>query len=186
MSDRDTILRRLGAPGTIPVAPGTCAEVAPIAGDLWDRFAERLTALGGVFYRASEPLDDRALASLTGFALDDAYGDGRPGEPWTSPVGVTWAELAIAETGTVLLDTGPDRPRLASLAPPTHIVLVRENAIVAHLEEAMSQFASGRTSVLITGPSRTADIEGVLVRGVHGPGELIVVCLGGRETASSG
>jgi hypothetical protein len=179
MSDRETILSRLGPPGAVPEAPGTRADVPPIEGDLWGHFAERLDALGGVFLRAAGPLDDAVLAELTGLDLSEAYGDGRAGDPWTSPVGITWADLAIAETGSVLLSTGPDRPRLASLTPPTHIVLIKENAIVAHLEEAMAGFASGRTSVLVTGPSRTADIEGVLVRGVHGPGELIVVCVGG-------
>ncbi|MCC7435804.1 MAG: lactate utilization protein [Methanoregulaceae archaeon] len=179
MSDRDTILSRLGPPGAVPEAPGTRAEVPAIEGDLWAHFAERLEALGGVFFRSSGPLDDAALSALTGLDLGEAYGDGRPGDPWTAPVGITWADLAIAETGSVVLSTGPDRPRLASLTPPTHVVLVREEAIVAHLEEAMPAYASGRTSVLVTGPSRTADIEGVLVRGVHGPGELIVVCVGG-------
>lgn len=177
MSDRETMLSRLSPTGTVPEAPGTHADVPPIEGDLWGHFAARLAALGGVFLRASGPLDDAALSELTGLDLSEAYGDGRAGDPWTSPVGVTWADLAIAETGSVLLSTGTDRPRLASLSPPTHIVLVKEDAIVAHLEEAMESYASGRTSVLVTGPSRTADIEGVLVRGVHGPGELIVVCV---------
>lgn len=177
MSDRDTILRRLGTAGTVPDAPGTKSEVPAIEGDLWHHFAVRLEALGGAFYRASGSGDDSSLAQLTGLDLSEAYGDGRPGDPWTSPVGVTWADLAIAETGTVVLSAGLDRPRLASLAPPVHVVLVRKNDIVPHLEDAMERYGSGRTSVLITGPSRTADIEGVLVRGVHGPGQLIVVCV---------
>jgi len=179
MSDRNTILRRLGPAGALPDAPGTYAEVPAIEGDLWARFAQRIEALGGVFYRTSGPIDDAKLAHLTGLEMADVFGDGRPGDPWTSPVGVTWADLAIAETGTVLLSAGLDRPRLASLAPPVHIVLVREGDIVPHLEDAMDHYASGRTSVLITGPSRTADIEGVLVRGVHGPGQVIVVCVDG-------
>lgn len=178
MSDRDTILRRLGTAGPVPDAPGTKSEVPAIEGDLWEHFAGRLEALGGVFFRMPGPVDDASLAQVTGLDLSEAYGDGRSGDPWTSPVGVTWADLAIAETGTVMLRTGLDRPRLASLAPPIHVLLLSKGDIVPHLENAMDRFGAGRTSVLITGPSRTADIEGVLVRGVHGPGQLIVVCVG--------
>lgn len=178
MSDRDIILRRLGPAGMVPEAPGTQAQIPAIRGDLWEHFASRLEALGGAFFRITGPFDDASLTQVTGLDVSDAYGDGRPGDPWTSPVGITWADLAIAETATVMLSAGLDRPRLASLAPPIHIVLVRESDIVPHLEDAMDRFGAGRTSVLITGPSRTADIEGVLVRGVHGPGQLIVVCVG--------
>lgn len=179
MSDRDAILSRLGHETPAPEAPGTQAEVPPIDGDLWARFASCLEALGGRFLKLPSPANDESLAEATGLDLSSAFGDGREGDPWTSPVGITWADLAIAETGTLLLSTGPQRQRLASLTPPTNLVLVREDAIVAHLEEAMERYAEGRTSVLITGPSRTADIEGVLVRGVHGPGDLIVVCVSG-------
>jgi L-lactate dehydrogenase complex protein LldG len=64
------------------------------------------------------------------------------------------------------------RSRLASLAPPVHIALVED--IVGTLDEAIARI-DGRTHVVITGTSRTADIEGVLVRGVHGPRKLFVV-----------
>ncbi|MBX3120403.1 MAG: LUD domain-containing protein [Fimbriimonadaceae bacterium] len=94
-------------------------------------------------------------------------------DPWTADLSITTAKLAIAESGTLLLETGPDKSRLASLAPPRHIVLVSRESIVESLEEAMP-FVSERSSVFITGPSRTADIEGTLVHGVHGPRELFV------------
>lgn len=91
---------------------------------------------------------------------------------WQADMGITLADFAIAETGSIVLSAGNNRARLASLTPPTHIVLVKE--IVATLEEAFARITD-RTSVIITGTSRTADIEGVLVRGVHGPKELIVI-----------
>ena len=95
---------------------------------------------------------------------------------WDAEVGVTMADLAVAETGSLLLATGPGRPRMVSLSPKIHVVLVPRERIVGTLAEAFARL-SDRTSVLITGPSRTADIEGVLVRGVHGPGEIHVVVL---------
>ncbi len=93
---------------------------------------------------------------------------------WQADIGITLADFAIAETGSIVLSAGSQRARLASLTPPTHIALVKE--IVPTLEEAFARMTD-RTSVIITGTSRTADIEGVLVRGVHGPKELIVIKL---------
>lgn len=95
-------------------------------------------------------------------------------DPWIADLSITTAKLAIAESGTLLLETDSDKPRLSSLAPPRHIVLIDQEKIVEKLEEAMP-YVSERTSVFITGPSRTADIEGTLVHGVHGPKELVVV-----------
>lgn len=85
---------------------------------------------------------------------------------------VSTAICAIAETGSVVLDA--TEPRLGSLLPPTHYVIVSRSRIVGTLEDAFAQ-GIGRNAVIITGPSRTADIEGVLVRGVHGPGRLLFV-----------
>jgi L-lactate dehydrogenase complex protein LldG len=92
---------------------------------------------------------------------------------WEVEVGVSLAELAVAETGTLVVTAGEGRSRMSSLAPPVNVVLVARTAIVGTLQEAIPRIPSS-SSVLITGPSRTADIEGILVRGVHGPGELLV------------
>lgn len=93
---------------------------------------------------------------------------------WEAAAGVTLGDLAVAETGSVLLAALPGRSRLNSLAPPTHVVLVRRAEIVASLDEALARL-SPQTSVLVSGPSRTADVEGVMVMGVHGPRSLWVV-----------
>jgi len=144
---------------------------------LWQRFEERLTGLGG---RVVEPgaleellesqvcIDRDALPLLAGipWVLTD--------DPWEAGAGITLAEVAVAETGSLLVSAGPGRRRLASLAPPVHVALVRRESIVSTLEEGLARLGD-RTSVLISGPSRTADIEGVLVRGVHGPRELWVI-----------
>ena len=96
---------------------------------------------------------------------------------WQADVGITMADAAVAETGSLLIRAGEGRARMASLAPPVHLALVPRDRLVPSLDQAL-EIAAGATSVLITGPSRTADIEGVLVRGVHGPGQLWVVPLG--------
>jgi L-lactate dehydrogenase complex protein LldF len=93
---------------------------------------------------------------------------------WSAEVGVTLADAVTLDTGSLLLSAGPGRRRLASLAPPVHIALVPPGRSFPTLEEAFAE-VSPRTSVIVTGTSRTADIEGVLVRGVHGPKELWIL-----------
>jgi L-lactate dehydrogenase complex protein LldG len=96
-------------------------------------------------------------------------------------VGITSADFAVAETGSLLLTASPSRPRSASLLPSCHIVLLRGNRIVPTLEDALERYFEQAgpqlpsALLLITGPSRTSDIENDLSIGVHGPGRLIVV-----------
>lgn len=179
MSDRDAILGRLPSSRPLAEPPGTQASIPPLDDDLWAVFQERLEALGGRLVSLTGTPTPDAISKAAGVSLDAAIGDfeglAPHDDPWTATVGVTWAEVAIAETGSLVVCAGPNRSRLASLTPPVHIALIKNDAIVPHLEDAMVTFAQDRTAVIITGPSRTADIEGVLVRGVHGPGELIVV-----------
>jgi L-lactate dehydrogenase complex protein LldG len=95
-------------------------------------------------------------------------------------VGVTTAEYALADTGTLVVMSAAE-PRLLSLLPPVHIAVIESSRILGSLDELftlMPMPADGSAStVFITGPSRTADIEQILVRGVHGPGELHVVII---------
>ncbi len=100
------------------------------------------------------------------------------------PICLSGVELAIAESGTLLLRHGPGRPRLASLLSPCHIAIVFERQLVRGLGEALTillqrygQEIFGPTSNLtfITGPSRTADIEMTLSLGIHGPPQLHVI-----------
>ncbi len=103
-------------------------------------------------------------------------------------IGLTGADAALADTGTLALRAGPGRPRLASLSVRTHIALFTANQLYASWAawwEQMSdksewvRAASRSSSVtLISGPSRTADIEMTLTVGVHGPGEVIAVLCG--------
>lgn len=96
-------------------------------------------------------------------------------------VGISGVEFVLAETGTVVVASWTEGAQLGSLAPPTHIVLYRRSQALATLDEVLarlpvpadpSQPMPGRSVVFITGPSRTADIEQILIRGVHGPKEV--------------
>lgn len=94
------------------------------------------------------------------------------------PVAVTGVLAGVAETGTLVCASGPDTARGVSLIPPTHIAIVAAEQLVADLADAFALLegqALPSNVNLITGPSKTADIEGVLITGVHGPGVVQVV-----------
>ncbi|PYM37177.1 MAG: lactate utilization protein, partial [Candidatus Rokuibacteriota bacterium] len=96
-------------------------------------------------------------------------------------LGLTGVDLAIAETGTLVVRSGAGRPRSTSLLPPVHIAVFARTALIESLGQAgvfleawHRAEAPGEGAVVsfITGPSRTADIELTLTRGVHGPKEV--------------
>jgi len=94
---------------------------------------------------------------------------------------ITKSVGAIAETGSVVLQPSSEEPRLMSLVPNTHIALVDEKSIYETFDHIMSNqnwsINMPSNTLLISGPSKTADIEQVLAYGVHGPKELIVLIL---------
>ena len=96
-------------------------------------------------------------------------------------LGLTGVDLAVAETGTLVLVSGAGRPRSTSLLPPCHIAVFDRTALLESLRQvgvfleawhADPASARGGAINFITGPSRTADIELTLTRGVHGPKEV--------------
>jgi len=97
-------------------------------------------------------------------------------------VGLTGALAGLADTGSLALVSGPGRGRIASLLPPVHIAVLRADQIVPSFGAFLAAHPhiadEGSNLVLITGPSRTADIEMTLTRGVHGPGHVHVVIIG--------
>ncbi len=97
-------------------------------------------------------------------------------------VGITSADYALADTGTLVMLSSPQEARMISLLPPAHIAVVPAGRVLSGLDELFTVLpdpaAASSSMVLITGPSRTADIEQILVRGVHGPGEITVVVVG--------
>ena len=101
----------------------------------------------------------------------------------TADVGVTGALWAVAETGTVVVSSAPPGGRAPSLLPPTHVVFLSQAELVPTVRELFARIAElgeyPSNLVLITGPSKSADIGNELALGVHGPGELHVVLVEG-------
>lgn len=97
-------------------------------------------------------------------------------------VSITGVFAAIAETGTVVLLSGAHSPTTLNFLPDVHIVIVRRQQIVTHIEDVWRRLRSEledipRTVNLITGPSRTADIEQTIQLGAHGPRSLHVIII---------
>lgn len=194
--------RELLAGVTGPRLPGTLPRTFA-SGDQgrYERFAEQLTAVGGEPRRihtyeiadAIAELSDGTSTAVVGADLatllvrveDGLRRSGcRTVEPnrdaaVSAALGITGADLGVASTGSILIRTGPDVARAASLLPPTHICLLPEERIVAGFEELAAELprhvAAASQVVLITGPSRTSDIERTLVWGAHGPIRLVVL-----------
>jgi L-lactate dehydrogenase complex protein LldG len=120
-----------------------------------------------------------SMAAAVGRTVPDALRpplDAAP--PETAPLGVSMARGAVAETGSLLMDARDGRR--AQLLPPTHVVVVRADTVYATLREALAALREDLPSAvgLHSGPSKSADLGQVLVRGVHGPGRLIAVIVG--------
>jgi L-lactate dehydrogenase complex protein LldG len=98
-------------------------------------------------------------------------------------LGITGAFCAIAETGTLVITSGAATPTASMLLPDTHVAVVRPGRIVAGMEEALALVraehgAMPRAVNLVSGPSRTGDIEQTIVVGAHGPFRVHIVVLG--------
>jgi L-lactate dehydrogenase complex protein LldF len=160
--------------------------------DMAARFADELTALGGAVRRVSRTelndglirfLKERDVAAVLTWDEVEGVDEARltaagirleRGADPALKAGITGAAAAVAETGTLVVPSGRGRPLAASLLPEIHIAVIRSSQILATLEQALrTEAVRGASSVaLVSGPSRTADIEMTLTIGVHGPGEL--------------
>jgi L-lactate dehydrogenase complex protein LldG len=132
--------------------------------------AGRLTALNKVV---------TSWPASTGVGGTDALADFNKAS-FAAGAGITGVDFVLAESGTLVLSSATERVQVASLAPPIHIALYRRSQLVGSLDEVLAKLpisnsrhgpTPGRSVVFITGTSRTADIEQILIHGVHGPRE---------------
>lgn len=177
---RAALGRPAGAP--IPEPPGVRLRPSPPF-DKVARFTEALNALGGHVVETADPraavesmVAQRSFLASPKISRSQVFSREAC---TTAQVGITSADYALADTGTLVFLSESGESRLLSLAPPCHIAVIERDKILTGLDELFTAMpdpgAKSSAMVLITGPSRTADIEMRLVRGVHGPGELHVV-----------
>lgn len=191
MSARDRILERvrealsereaISHPGTFEGWRST-ATPDPVAG-----LVQLLEAAGGEV--VLQPNVEAAAAWLASFCADfesSAVGETVPvalhpplpsGTPDAAPLGVSLARGAVAETGSLIMDARDGRR--TQLLVPTHVVFVHTTNVYATLREALIDLADDLPSAIgfHSGPSKSADIGQILVKGVHGPGRLLAVLI---------
>ena len=174
------VLHRVGEVREVPDA------IARIAGERQARsvVAWHAEALG---LDVAGPLAARGLttSAAPGGEVPAGERDRRRALAAAADLGVTGVDLAIAETGTLVVVSGAGRPRSASLLPACHVAVFDRETLVASLAQAGLVLEAwhegappdwrGASINFITGPSRTADIELTLTRGVHGPKEVHAV-----------
>ena len=159
--------------------------------DLAELFAERLRRVGGIpltdpaalvahlrsggrMHGYCDPALWPALAPHfgAGFTVEQSFDRARVDE---YTFGITRAAGAIAESGTIILKDATTSTRLGALAPWVHVAIVERAAIMGDVQQAVAALGEDRNVVWCTGPSKTADVEGILIEGVHGPGEQIAL-----------
>jgi L-lactate utilization protein LutC len=123
-------------------------------------------------------------AGIEVVGVEEPSPDQNRGAFFRADIGISGVDYLIAETGSMALLARPDEPRSLSLLPPVHIAIADRDQIVPDLFDLFDTVAPGQRLgslpsclSLITGPSKTGDIELRLVTGVHGPGEIHVVLI---------
>ncbi len=187
MTSRDLVLGRIRAAlgeTPVPPVPRSYRRAGSAEPDL-DVLIDRLVDYRAVVHRGSDvaaivaALKPRRLAVPPG--LDPSWippGVALADDEFTADAVLTAATVAVAETGTIVLDGSPDQGRRRlSLLPDLHICVVRTGQVVASVPDALTRLDPARPLTWISGPSATSDIELNRVEGVHGPRNLHVILL---------
>lgn len=162
--------------------------------DLWEIFARNFAAVNGKPMTGIDQLIDFLVhhQQLRGYcdpALYPLFGQKLAAAGLTVETqydrenydfyqfGITRATGAIAESGSVILDDDRTSHRLAALSPWVHVAVVERAEILRTIPDAIAAFGDSPNIIWATGPSKTADVEGILIEGVHGPGEQIALLI---------
>jgi len=136
-------------------------------------------------YRAANALPERAAvgAGLKGLAWPESWLIHFEAAGITEALAVSPAVCGIAETGSVMLASGPDSPTTHNFVPDDHVVVLEAGRIVDHFEDAWAVLRARpqgmpRATNIISGPSRTADVEQTIQLGAHGPRRVHVILVG--------
>ncbi len=160
--------------------------------DLWEIFARNFSAVNGrpmssvdeltQFLKSNDQTHgycDPALfdgigskLAAAGLTVETEYDRSRYDD---YQFGITRATGAIAESGTVILDDNRTSHRLAALSPWVHVAVLESRQIHRAISDAIAALGDSPNIIWCTGPSKTADVEGILIEGVHGPGEQIAL-----------
>jgi L-lactate utilization protein LutC len=176
----ETFVARAAAAG---ISVHRCAQ-----GMRWETVLEILRSAGARRVVMDGPdkdfADARARFEAAGLAIVDP--GLRPGmdAAFDADAGITDVFAGVAETGSIVVASGPCRSRAAFIVPSVHIAIAREDQIIPDLLDLWATPAAPPTSLtVVSGPSKTADIEGILITGVHGPGQVHVVLEGSPARA---
>jgi L-lactate dehydrogenase complex protein LldG len=204
MSARDVVLGRLRAaldgaakPADVPREYRPGGDLPAGDAQLIDLLADRLTDYRAVVHRVdadvAAAVEEILAAASAGRpkvlvppgvpaewlpeGVDVIKDDGLDADTLAAVDGVvTGAAVAVAETGTIVLDASPDQGRrIITLLPDLHICVLKPAQVVASVPEAIARISPGRPLTWISGPSATSDIELNRVEGVHGPRRLHVI-----------
>jgi L-lactate utilization protein LutC len=166
------------AGGVCHVVADDPAAVAVVTGLVRERRAERVLLGGGPVVERLALAEPLLSLGATVWSATEAE-TGREAF-FAADVGVGGVDYLVAETGTVVLRTRPEQPRSLSLLPPVHIAVADRGQLLPDLFDLFEVVGPADLPAclsLITGPSKTGDIELRLVTGVHGPGEIHVVLI---------
>lgn len=195
MSSRDQILSRVRdalapLPARTPLPEWDTDLVrlrnSTTPADLWTPFVDRLRSVNGTPFSSPAELvayltDQNLLRGYCDPALHATLASHFPSTFSLSTTldrthiddyqfGLTAAFGAIAETGTIILSDNTTSRRLGALAPWVHIAAFRRDQIFPDIPSALAALPADPNIIWVTGPSKTADVEGILIEGVHGPG----------------
>jgi len=202
-SSRDTILAKIAAATATVSSPAAMpayhdealhAQGRLGAGSLWEVFTGNFRAVSGKPMESVAVLADFLLTggfvrgycdpallecvgnhlAAAGIIVETTFERGRYD---VYQFGITRASGAIAESGSLIIDDLRTSDRLAALSPWVHVAVLTAGEVLRTIPDAIARFGHAPNIIWVTGPSKTADVEGILIEGVHGPGEQIALLI---------